>query len=97
MVRALVGLGNPGKRYERTPHNAGFAVLDVLAGRAGLGWRRSLRWNARVAKGEVGGVSCLLLEPLTFMNNSGLAVAAALLYSQIIPCIVQYPLNISGP
>ncbi len=82
-MKAVAGLGNPGQRYARTPHNAGFDVVDVLAGRAGAAWRRSLRLRARQARGDLDGVPCLLLQPQTYMNNSGLAVAAALRYHRL--------------
>ena len=81
--RALVvGLGNPGKQYERTRHNVGFMVLETLAGRH--------RGVFRAGKGdylisdtlrlEPHGDELVLLKPLTFMNNSGRAVRHALDY-----------------
>ncbi len=79
-MNVIVGLGNPGRRYERTPHNVGFATVDVLAERAGCRMRRSLRFRARSSKAVVAGTPALLVKPETFMNNSGAAVAAALRY-----------------
>jgi PTH1 family peptidyl-tRNA hydrolase len=79
-VNVIVGLGNPGRRYERTPHNVGFATVDVLAERAGSRLRRSLRYRARSGKAVVAGSPALLVKPETFMNKSGHAVAAALRY-----------------
>jgi len=79
-VNVIVGLGNPGRRYERTPHNVGFAAVDVLAERAGCRMRRSLRYRARSGKAVVAGSPALLVKPETFMNRSGHAVVAALRY-----------------
>ncbi|MBL7077775.1 MAG: aminoacyl-tRNA hydrolase [Kiritimatiellae bacterium] len=79
-MNVIVGLGNPGRRYERTPHNVGFATVDVLAERAGCRLRRSLRYRARSGKAVVAGSPVLLVKPETFMNRSGHAVAAALRY-----------------
>ncbi len=59
-MKAVAGLGNPGQRYARTPHNAGFDVVDVLAGRAGAAWRRSLRLRARQARGDLDAVAAAL-------------------------------------
>lgn len=72
----IVGLGNPGPAYARTRHNVGFMVADGLAGRLGWRWREG-RCHGLVAGGRVGDREVLLLKPLTFMNRSGLAVAAA--------------------
>jgi PTH1 family peptidyl-tRNA hydrolase len=76
-VRLVVGLGNPGERYRRTRHNAGFMVVDALAarGRAGPGREEADAW---VTEARVGGEDVLLVKPLTFMNRSGLAVEALL-------------------
>jgi PTH1 family peptidyl-tRNA hydrolase len=70
-VKLIVGLGNPGEQYSNTRHNAGFLVLDELASRKGLRFRK-----VRDAEScRLGGV--VLLKPLTFMNASGRAVQAA--------------------
>lgn len=79
-MNVIVGLGNPGRRYECTPHNVGFATVDVLAERAGCRMRRSLRYRARSGKAVVAGSPVLLVKPETFMNKSGHAVGAALRY-----------------
>lgn len=67
------GLGNPGPRYARTRHNAGFMVVDTLAGR----FRAELRERQAYSiwKGSIEGIDIILLEPLTFMNRSGLVVS----------------------
>jgi PTH1 family peptidyl-tRNA hydrolase len=69
---AVVGLGNPGRKYARTRHNVGFMVVEALAERAGIELRQTLKYS--VGRGSVGGVEVLLAEPLTFMNLSGSAV-----------------------
>ena len=69
-VKVIVGLGNPGKEYERTRHNVGWWVLDHLADVWHLeGWRRD--GEARVVSGNVGGISVRLVKPQTYMNLSG--------------------------
>lgn len=75
-MKLVVGLGNPGAAYAGSPHNAGFAVVDVLARRAGAGFRESGRFRAALAKGELAGEPVVLMKPLTFMNASGEAVGA---------------------
>jgi peptidyl-tRNA hydrolase, PTH1 family len=76
-MRIVVGLGNPGERYRRTRHNAGFMVVDALAaaGRVGA-WQEEQ--GASVAEAEVAGEPVRLVKPLTFMNRSGLPVAGLL-------------------
>lgn len=74
----LVGLGNPGTRYERTRHNIGFMVLDELQRRWGLSQPKE-RFRSRVTDGRTGpgGARVALLWPQTFMNLAGEAVAPA--------------------
>lgn len=83
MVYLIVGLGNPGKTYKKTRHNIGFAALDYLAEKYSLEFKQSTKFNGLLAKGTIAGQSCILLEPLTFMNLSGEAVAAVLRYYEI--------------
>jgi len=69
-MKVILGLGNPGREYAATRHNAGWWFLDHLAHAWGLGgWRRD--HDARVAAGIVDGVQLRLIEPQTFMNLSG--------------------------
>lgn len=77
-MNVIVGLGNPGRDYEKTRHNVGFLVLDELAGRMGRPFRRSWRFPARIAKGMLGGEPVLLVKPQTYMNRSGQAVGPIL-------------------
>ncbi len=75
-MKLIVGLGNPGRRYEGTRHNVGFAVLAELAQRWGLS-RPKGRFQGEVLEGEAEGERLLLLGPLTYMNQSGGSVVAA--------------------
>lgn len=70
-----IGLGNPGVQYERTRHNAGFAVLAVLAARHGVRFRRAvLGGKGETAVVGLPGILLTLLRPVTFMNLSGESV-----------------------
>ncbi len=71
----IVGLGNPGDKYERTRHNCGFFVIDELARRAGREVKTP-EAQSLTTKARVGVVEALLTKPQTFMNLSGVAVAA---------------------
>ena len=69
-MHLIVGLGNPGPKYERTPHNLGFLVIDRLASDEGIRVARP-EANCLVGKGEIRGKPVLLAKPLSFMNLSG--------------------------
>ncbi len=71
----IVGLGNPGEKYARTRHNCGFLVVDELARRAGRE-PRTPECQSLTTKAKLGGTETLLVKPQTFMNLSGVAVAA---------------------
>ncbi|MBT3319849.1 MAG: aminoacyl-tRNA hydrolase [Clostridia bacterium] len=71
----IVGLGNPGSKYERTRHNAGFDVVSILAQRHKISVRMH-DYKARLGKGKIGDKSVLLVMPQTYMNNSGQSVKA---------------------
>ena len=75
-MKLIVGLGNPGKEYEHTPHNIGFEVIDVLAAQCGCALRRSFRFKARLARTMLGGNEVMLVKPGAYMNQSGPVVAA---------------------
>ncbi|MDP2587552.1 MAG: aminoacyl-tRNA hydrolase [bacterium] len=75
----VVGLGNPGKKYEFTRHNLGFRVLDRLREQIGMPtWQLQKALAAEVSEARIGGVQVVLLKPLTYMNLSGKSVKAAL-------------------
>ncbi len=75
----ILGLGNPGREYEGTRHNVGFAVIDELARRHAIVLDR-LRHRARYGKGRMASKALVLAQPLTFMNRSGEAVRRLLAY-----------------
>lgn len=81
-IRLIVGLGNPGPEYEQTRHNAGFWVVDNLAGST---LTREARFNALTAKTRVAGNEVWLLEPQTYMNRSGQSVGALARFYKIAP------------
>ncbi len=72
----IVGLGNPGRKYEGTRHNAGFAALDHAAAAWGIGVNKA-KFDALTGTGAVAGHKVLLMKPQTFMNASGVAVQKA--------------------
>ena len=80
----VVGLGNPGKEYERTRHNAGFMTIDYISGRCGARIDRA-KFSALVGEASIEGKRVLLMKPQTFMNSSGEAVSAAARFYKIAP------------
>jgi PTH1 family peptidyl-tRNA hydrolase len=76
-VKLIVGLGNPGIEYQQTPHNAGFMAIDRMAEGCGVSVANR-RGRALTAKARLAGQDVLLAKPETFMNLSGLSVAALL-------------------
>jgi PTH1 family peptidyl-tRNA hydrolase len=80
----IAGLGNPGQKYEKSRHNAGFLALDRLAGEDKIPVTR-LRFKSLMGDGIVAGGRVLLLKPQTFMNNSGEAVREALSFYKLPP------------
>ncbi len=71
-MKIVFGLGNPESRYNKTPHNVGFAAVDKLCEQLGGKFKKKL--NALVCEGEVQGEQVVLVKPLTYMNNSGESV-----------------------
>jgi PTH1 family peptidyl-tRNA hydrolase len=82
-MKLVVGLGNPGSKYEATRHNAGFWWIDHIASQARATLRRESRFQGAVAKVSTRDGDLWLLKPETFMNNSGQAVAALAGYYKI--------------
>lgn len=81
-VKLIAGLGNPGMRYARTRHNAGFDTVDLIAARQGWRWDAH-RFRSALASGTHGNEKVLLLKPQTYMNDSGLAVAEAVRFYKL--------------
>ncbi|MEI8308028.1 MAG: aminoacyl-tRNA hydrolase [Chloroflexales bacterium] len=80
----IVGLGNPGEKYDRTRHNIGFACVNALARRHGLEFRVK-RANSVVAEGSIGGQRVAIAKPQTYMNESGTAVSALRTWYKLEP------------
>ncbi|MDR2355308.1 MAG: aminoacyl-tRNA hydrolase [Clostridiales Family XIII bacterium] len=75
----IIGLGNPGRRYENTKHNMGFLALDLLAERNGIKINK-LKHRALCGEGAIAGLGVLLVKPQTYMNLSGESVRAVMDY-----------------
>src|SRR5207237_3235122 len=84
-IRLIVGLGNPGRKYEKTRHNAGFRWVDAIAARARASWSNQARSSAHATKVDVDGREFWLLKPDTYMNESGRAVASFTHFHRIEP------------
>lgn len=80
----VVGLGNPGKQYEKTRHNIGFRVMDLLASQLNIKINRS-KFSALTCLSTVAGQKVLFVKPQTFMNLSGLSIVQAAKYYKIPP------------
>ncbi len=81
-MHLIVGLGNPGRKYEATRHNAGFRLLEKLAESKGLRFSAAPRFRAEIAEWPRTQGKALLIKPQTFMNHSGEAVGAIARYHQ---------------
>ena len=84
VTHIIVGLGNPGAKYEKTRHNIGFLALDFIAEKCGARIDRA-KFRALVGEGNIAGARVLFMKPETFMNNSGEAVSAAASFYKIPP------------
>ncbi len=87
----IAGLGNPGKEYELSRHNAGFLCLDILCNRENFRTDR-IKYKSLCADVMIEGHRCLVMRPQTFMNNSGEAVREAANFYKIPPerCIIIF-------
>ena len=84
ITHIVVGLGNVGKEYENTRHNAGFIAIDALAEKYGARIDR-VKFHALVSEATVAGKRVLLMKPTTYMNNSGIAISEAAAFYKIAP------------
>ncbi|MNY29525.1 Peptidyl-tRNA hydrolase [compost metagenome] len=84
-MKVVVGLGNPGKQYEETRHNAGFMVIERLAKSMGVEGKHEPRFEAMVGEGRLGTEKVILVEPLTFMNLSGRSIQKVLHFYKLTP------------
>lgn len=80
----LIGLGNPGKAYERTRHNIGFRALDILAEKFATGpWKDAQKFSSTIREARIRVVPMLLIKPQTYMNASGEAVKKLLAFYKL--------------
>jgi peptidyl-tRNA hydrolase, PTH1 family len=84
LVKLLVGLGNPGRKYERTRHNLGFTIIDRLAAENRVKVRNKV-YDAMVGEWSAGGERVLLVKPQSYMNRSGESVKALMRESAVAP------------
>jgi PTH1 family peptidyl-tRNA hydrolase len=80
----LVGLGNPGEKYQRHRHNVGFLAVDAIANANGFGPARK-KFQGDIREGDLAGEKAIVLKPQTFMNDSGQSVGAALRFYKMTP------------
>lgn len=83
-MKAIVGLGNPGEKYEHTRHNAGFDVISIIAAKLNTPIKK-LKFQATMGETFVNGEKLVLIKPQTFMNLSGLTVSDALAFYKMEP------------
>ena len=83
MVKMIVGLGNPGSKYENTRHNIGFMVVDKIVNEIDINFTEDKNFKALIGSTFLNGEKIYFVKPITFMNNSGLAVKALLTYYNI--------------
>ena len=89
-MKLIIGLGNPGKKYEKTRHNVGFMVLDILRERLSQQyqmseWCVSKKFNALICGGTINNTKILLAKPITFMNASGQSIALIGQFYRLVP------------
>jgi len=98
-ISIVAGLGNPGRAYAATRHNAGFMVVDALAAKLGLAWQNQASFEAETTRWDLApGHTVLLAKPLTFMNESGRAVQKIAAFHKVPPAsivIVHDDLNLA--
>jgi PTH1 family peptidyl-tRNA hydrolase len=82
-MKLIVGLGNPGEKYEKTRHNVGFILLSLLAEKMEINFEFNSNFNAEIAEIKTEKEKLLLCKPQTFMNNSGQAVSKVMNYYKI--------------
>jgi len=83
-MKIIIGLGNPGKKYERTRHNAGFLAVDEIARDLRFSLSQE-KYHAFIGKCRIGDEAALVAKPQTFMNESGRSVGAVLRYTYAKP------------
>ena len=84
-IRLIVGLGNPGEKYAKTRHNAGYWWVDAIADAKRAAWKKETKFSGWTTRVEEGAVEFLLLKPSTYMNESGRSVSALMRFFKIEP------------
>jgi PTH1 family peptidyl-tRNA hydrolase len=84
-MKLIVGLGNPGRQYDKTRHNAGYMVVDRLAEKLAPGAPAKAKFNSTLTEGKLGQEQVLLMKPTTYMNRSGAAIAEAVRFYKLEP------------
>jgi PTH1 family peptidyl-tRNA hydrolase len=84
-IRLIVGLGNPGEKYARTRHNAGYWWVDAIAEAKRATWKKETKFSGFTTRVAEGGVEFLLLKPSTYMNESGRSVSAVMRFFKVEP------------
>lgn len=83
-TKLIIGLGNPGKEYQKTRHNAGFLMLDFFAENLNFSdFKFEKKFNAEITEKQISGQKIILVKPQTFMNNSGQSVQALINFYKI--------------
>ena len=92
LLKIVVGLGNPGLKYEFTRHNIGFRILDNLARNMGVEFKKVKSYNALISRGDINNHKVLLAKPQTFMNLSGYTVKKIISYykTSLLDLIIVY-------
>ena len=83
-MRAIVGLGNPGEKYEHSRHNAGFDVMTILSAKLDIPIKK-MKFQGLIGEGFLGGDKIVLIKPQTLMNLSGMTVSDALNWYKMKP------------
>jgi len=84
-IKLIVGLGNPGEKYARTRHNAGYWWVDAIAEAKRAAWKKETKFSGWTTKVEEGGCEFVLLKPSTYMNESGRSVSSIMRFFKIEP------------
>lgn len=84
-MKLIVGLGNPDKKYQGTRHNIGFDIIEALAESTGAIFALNKKFNSQMAEIKINNQKIILLKPMTYMNESGLAVFEASKFFKINP------------
>lgn len=83
MVKMIIGLGNPGSKYEKTKHNIGFMAIDKIVNNLDVTFTEDKNFKAQIGSTFINHEKVYFVKPTTFMNNSGIAVKALLTYYNI--------------